>query len=72
MTRPPRNDPRTLAHAGNGFLMRRGYTVAWLGWQGDLLPGNGRDLLELPVARGVTGPVATNTSPTGRASRPCR
>ena len=51
------NDPRTLAHAGNGFLMRRGYTVAWLGWQGDLLPGNGRDLLELPVARGITGPV---------------
>jgi hypothetical protein len=37
--------------------MRRGYTVAWLGWQGDLLPGNGRDLLQVPVARGVTGPV---------------
>src|SRR5215831_11315193 len=24
---PGSNDPRTLAHAGNGFLMRRGYTV---------------------------------------------
>ena len=35
---PASNDPRTLAHAGNGFLMRRGYTVAWLAWQGDLLP----------------------------------
>ena len=47
---PASNDPRTLAHAGNGFLMRRGYTVAWLAWQGDLLPGNGRMLLDLPVA----------------------
>ena len=48
---PASNDPRSLAHAGNGFLMRRGYTVAWLAWQGDLLPGNGRLLLDLPVAR---------------------
>ena len=55
------NDPRTLAHAGNGFLMRRGYTVAWLAWQGDLLPGDGRQVLDLPVAtdngRPLTGPV---------------
>jgi Alpha/beta hydrolase domain len=51
------NDPRSLAHAGNGFLMRRGYTVVWLAWQGDLLPGNGRMLLDLPVARGRDRPV---------------
>ena len=51
------NDPRTLAHAGNGFLMRRGYTVVWLAWQGDLLPGNGRLLLDLPVARERSGPI---------------
>lgn len=53
------NDPHTAAHAGNGFLMRRGYAVAWLGWQGDLLAGNDRFLLDLPVAtddgRPVTG-----------------
>jgi hypothetical protein len=54
---PPANDPRTVAHAGNGFLMHRGYTVVWLAWQGDLLPGNGRMLLDLPVARGPSGPV---------------
>jgi len=47
---PPSNDPRTLADAGNGFLMGRGYTIAWLGWQGDLLPGDGRMLLKVPVA----------------------
>src|SRR6476659_8484545 len=55
------NDPRSSAHAGNGFLMRRGYAVAWLAWQGDLLPGDGRQILDLPVAtdngRPITGPV---------------
>jgi len=25
--------------AGNGFLMRRGYTMAWSGWQGDIRTG---------------------------------
>lgn len=58
---PGSNDPRTEAHAGNGFLMRRGYTVAWAGWQGDLLAGDNRFLLNLPVAtangRAITGPV---------------
>jgi len=54
---PAANDPRTLAHAGNGFLMRRGYTVVWLAWQGDLLPGNGRMLLDLPVVGERGGPL---------------
>jgi hypothetical protein len=54
---PASNDPRSLAHGGNGFLMRRGYTVVWLAWQGDLLPGNGQMLLDLPVAREHDGPV---------------
>ena len=55
------NDPRTLAHAGNGFFMRRGYTLAWAGWQADLLPGGHRFLLDVPVAtdkgKPITGPV---------------
>ena len=29
-------------HAENGFLMRRGCTVVWSGWQGDVPPGNDR------------------------------
>ena len=32
------NDPSTLEDAGNGFLMRQGYTIVWCGWQGDLMP----------------------------------
>lgn len=45
------NDPTTLADAGNGFLMRQGYSILWCGWNGDVLPGGGRMLIGLPVAR---------------------
>jgi hypothetical protein len=44
------NTPSTLEHAGNGFLMRRGYSMVWSGWQGDLLPGDGRQTMRLPTA----------------------
>jgi hypothetical protein len=55
---PASNDPKTLADAGNGFLMRRGYSLAWIAWQGDLLPGDGRMLLDLPVATDNGKPIA--------------
>jgi len=45
------NDPATAEHAGHGYLMRRGYSVVFGAWQGDLLPGDGRMLLDLPVAQ---------------------
>ncbi|MFJ8785283.1 alpha/beta hydrolase domain-containing protein [Streptomyces sp. NPDC102476] len=54
---PQTNRPRTLADAGTGYLMRRGYTVVFGAWQGDLLPGDGRLLLDLPVARRGADPV---------------
>lgn len=44
------NNPSTQQDAGNGFLFRRGYTVLWSGWIGELLPGNNRLLLRAPVA----------------------
>jgi hypothetical protein len=47
---PPSNDPRKVADAGNGYLMRRGYTVVWAAWEGDLLPGDGRMVLDVPTA----------------------
>jgi len=57
----PTNAPSTQAHAGNGFLMRRGYTVVALAWQGDILPAADRMSMRLPVAGNdrspVTGPV---------------
>src|SRR5262245_26951188 len=44
------NDPKTERDAGDGFLFRRGYTVVWCGWIGELLPGNDRLLLKPPLA----------------------
>ncbi len=51
------NDPTTPADAGNGFLMQRGYSVLWCGWNGDVLPGEGRMQIELPVAGSEREPV---------------
>jgi hypothetical protein len=44
------NNPSTLADAGNGFLMRQGYTIVWCGWQGDLMPLKDWLVLNVPVA----------------------
>src|SRR6266849_78545 len=47
---PGINDPITAADAGDGFLMRLGYTVVDAGWQGDVAAGNNRMFPNLPVA----------------------
>ena len=54
---PACNEPATREHAGNGYLFRRGYTVVWGAWQGDLLPGDGRMTLALPVATDGAAPL---------------
>jgi len=55
------NNPASLVHAGNGFLMREGYSILWCGWNGDVVPGDDRLLVGLPVARDngrpITGPI---------------
>ena len=43
---PSNNDPSTLQDAGNGFLMREGYTIAWTGWHGGL---SGRNFIVMDV-----------------------
>src|SRR5262245_39509466 len=55
---PASNDPHAVQHFGNGFLMRRGYVVCWIAWQGDILPGDRRIEMKLPVAAGKGGPIA--------------
>lgn len=49
------NDPLTLKHSGNGFLFRRGYVVVFAAWQGDLLEGDGRFLLDVPIVKEKEG-----------------
>ena len=47
---PQSNDPSTIEDAGNGFLMRQGYTIVWCGWQGDLMPQKNWLVMGVPVA----------------------
>jgi hypothetical protein len=58
---PEANDPSTLAHAGNGFLMRQGYTIVWCGWQGDLLPLKNWLVLKVPAATNGGQPIVAQT-----------
>jgi Alpha/beta hydrolase domain len=55
---PHSNMPSSVAHAGNGFLMRRGYTVVASGWQGDILPGEGRLTIQVPIGQDNGSPIA--------------
>lgn len=52
---PVVNDLVKASDAGNGFLMNRGYTIVWNGWQGDIAPGGGRLTFSPPIVPGVTG-----------------
>src|ERR1700722_17630490 len=49
------NDIPKPADAGNVFLMNRGYTLVWSGWQGDIAPGAGRMTFSPPIVPDVTG-----------------
>jgi hypothetical protein len=44
------NDPKTAADAGNGFLMRQGYSVLWTGWNAEVTAGEGRMTMDTPIA----------------------
>ena len=50
-------DPSAPLEAGNGFLMRRGYTVVWCGWQADVPQKPGLMGLQAPEAVGPDGPL---------------
>jgi len=67
------NDPTTREHAGDGFLMRRGFTVVWSGWDGELLPGGDRLRLAAPVAKSgdtkITGKVRCEFIPSPNTKR---
>jgi Alpha/beta hydrolase domain len=51
------NNPTTAADAGNGLLMRRGYTMVFSGWEDEGLvpPANDRALARLPIASNPDG-----------------
>jgi hypothetical protein len=48
-------DWNAVKSGGDGFLMKEGYTVIWFGWQADLVAGNNRVRLQVPVAKNKDG-----------------
>jgi len=54
------NTPSEAKHAGNGFLMREGYSVLWTGWSGEIRDDQtGRLLAGIPVAVNPDGSSVT-------------
>ncbi len=51
---PRSNDPTSREDFGNQFLMRHGYTVAWVGWQPDVPRRDGMMALTVPRVVGVS------------------
>jgi len=48
-------DPQTDAQVGDGFLLERGYTLLWVGWQADVPMQEGLLRGYLPIAHELTG-----------------
>jgi hypothetical protein len=63
------NDPETEADLGDRFLMRRGFTLVWVGWQFDVRRQNGALGIEVPTAKGVSGIVRAEFTPNERAAQ---
>lgn len=59
-------DPATEEEFGNGFLMRYGYCVAWVGWQIDVPRRDGLMALDAPRARGVAATLRCEMRPNKR------
>jgi len=63
---PRSNDPASREDFGNGFLMRHGYAVAWIGWQPDVPRRDGMMALTVPRVPGVSERVRCEFRPNAR------
>jgi hypothetical protein len=50
------DDPSAPGDFGNGFLLREGYTLVWVGWEFDIAPALVG--VDAPVAVGISGPLS--------------
>ena len=53
---------------GDGFLMRRGYTQVWCGWQHDVPQEPGFLRVDVPNATGISGRIAVTFQPNEAAT----
>lgn len=53
---PGANVAETREDAGIGFLHRQGYTMVWVGWQGDMPSKPNQLAMTAPILKGATGP----------------
>jgi hypothetical protein len=65
-------DPRATTDAGDGFLMRRGYTIVWCGWQHDVPAVEGLMRIEVPEARRDGRPIAGRVLVSFQPNAPAR
>lgn len=56
------NNPTTAAHAGDAFLMKQGYSLAWNGWDISAAPGADRLTITVPIAKNPDGSTITGPS----------
>jgi len=70
--RAPAADPSEAIDPGDGFVMRRGWTVAWCGWQWDVVRSHALMGLEAPQAfedgQPIQGRVSVEFQPNAPAS----
>jgi hypothetical protein len=50
-----------VTEAGDGFMQQQGYTVVWFGWQPDVVGGNNRMTMQVPIAKNPDGSEITGT-----------
>jgi Alpha/beta hydrolase domain len=62
-------DPSSEADLGDRFLLDRGFTLVWIGWEFDVRRQNGLMGITVPSAQGVGGMVAGDFTPANANER---
>jgi hypothetical protein len=70
---PGANNADKAEDAGIGFLHRQGFTMVWVGWQGDIPSKPGQLAMSAPVIKNISGPareevIFDNTTNPARAT----
>lgn len=58
---PGSNDPAASDDAGNGFLLRQGYSILWCAWQGGVADEEQKLQAGFPIATAAGAPIVANS-----------